>query len=195
MSAFSDIVEAGAELHIAQSRTAPSLGPDAADALSTVLRLVESAGPHIEESLELVQDLKVLWPDQASREALCSLCGEQAQRMVDVLQRVRFQYPSSSLALNLRLQLLDRADSDDQTRRCMIYLLLRLCQQNTTFPSSLTIHDVDIGNVLDPIDGGGFADIFKGRYDGVDVAIKRLRVFQNHRARTHKVCVIYRTSC
>jgi hypothetical protein len=97
MSAFSDIVDAITELHIAPSRTpAPSsrvvTSVECADALETVLSLAQSVGQYPQEmqSLDLVQNLEVLWPDEASREKLCSLGGEQAQRMVDVLQQVRF---------------------------------------------------------------------------------------------------------
>jgi hypothetical protein len=97
MSAFSDIVDAISELHIAPSQTpAPSSRPvasvECADALETVLTLAHSLGQYPQEmqALDLVHNLEVLWLDKASREKLCSLGGEQAQRMVDVLQQVRF---------------------------------------------------------------------------------------------------------
>jgi hypothetical protein len=77
----------------------------------------------------------------------------------------------------------------------MIYILVKLCLRNTTFPSSLFVPDVDIGDVRDPVEGGGFADIFKGRRDGLDVAVKRLRTFEKDRARIHKVFVNYRGGC
>jgi hypothetical protein len=69
-----------------------------AEALSTFLSLANSAtnsaGLPFGETLplDLVQKLEVLWSDEASREALCSLGGDQAQKMVDVLQQVRLFY-------------------------------------------------------------------------------------------------------
>jgi hypothetical protein len=94
MSAFSDIVDTVPELHLARAAR-PSMRPVApierAEALNTFLSLANSAGLTLEEtlSLDLVQKLEVSWPDEASRETLCSLGGDQAQKMVDVLQQVR----------------------------------------------------------------------------------------------------------
>jgi hypothetical protein len=72
----------------------------------------------------------------------------------------------------------------------MIYSLLKLCMRNTILPSALFVRDVKIGHVRDPVEVGGFADVFRGSYDGVDVAVKRLRTVKEHRARIHKVCVL-----
>jgi hypothetical protein len=95
MSAFSDIVDTVPELRLAraaQHSMRPVAPIERAEALNTFLSLANCAGLPLEEtlSLNLVQKLEVLWPDEPSRETLWSLGGDQAQKMVDVLQQVRF---------------------------------------------------------------------------------------------------------
>jgi hypothetical protein len=46
---------------------------------------------------------------------------------------------------------------------------------------------VDIGPVRDPSYAGGFADIYHGRYEGFEVAVKKLRFFEEQRADIHRV--------
>jgi hypothetical protein len=45
-------------------------------------------------------------------------------------------------------------------------------------PKDLFIQGVDIGNDRDPIARGGYADIFRGVYRKLKVAVKRLHVMQ-----------------
>jgi hypothetical protein len=42
--------------------------------------------------------------------------------------------------------------------------------------------------IRDPYHGGGFSDVYKGRYQGKDVAVKRLRFnSDSNREQIHKV--------
>jgi hypothetical protein len=49
------------------------------------------------------------------------------------------------------------------------------------------IRGVDIGHDRDPWASGGFADVFRGKHNGLEVAIKRLRVFSEDRAKVNAV--------
>jgi hypothetical protein len=53
---------------------------------------------------------------------------------------------------------------------------VKLCIASGIMPKYLFIHGVDIGDERDPWAAGGFADVFKGTYEGRQVAVKRLRI-------------------
>jgi hypothetical protein len=57
-------------------------------------------------------------------------------------------------------------------------MLIDLSQCKAMIPSSLFLKRVEADRMQDPIGVGGFADVFCGSYEGEDVALKRLRVFQ-----------------
>ena len=64
---------------------------------------------------------------------------------------------------------------------------MKLAAESNELPPSLNIYGVDIGTERDPCAMGGFADIFRGTYDGREVAVKRLRMSDVPKAKTHKV--------
>jgi hypothetical protein len=53
--------------------------------------------------------------------------------------------------------------------------MIKLASQSNQLPSRLFLHGVDLGEARDPWKAGGFADIFKGFYNGDQVVGKRLR--------------------
>jgi hypothetical protein len=78
----------------------------------------------------------------------------------------------------------------DDLRRQVIIVLLDLSASSGALPHDLFIKGVTIGSDRDPSSGGGFADIFLGRYQGKDVAIKRFRIFdEQSRERINTVCL------
>jgi hypothetical protein len=74
--------------------------------------------------------------------------------------------------------------------RHALYLLVTLSTNTHVLPTSLFVHGVDIGSVRDPSHGGGFADIYRGRYKGIEVAVKKLRFSEEQRAHVHRVGLI-----
>lgn len=71
---------------------------------------------------------------------------------------------------------------------------MKLCFVSNVVPQALILKGLVISD-KDSIGGGGFADIYKGRYRQVPVALKRLRVFQtleeSKRESLRKVCELY----
>jgi hypothetical protein len=63
-----------------------------------------------------------------------------------------------------------------ELRQKIISLLVKLAAVSQELPPSLFLEGVDLCGVRDPILMGGFADVFRGRYQEHEVAIKRLRV-------------------
>lgn len=83
------------------------------------------------------------------------------------------------------------SDSDGQKQRQNAYkLLVKLSENCGMLPPALSISGItDCGR--EPINGGGFADIFRAKIRGEAVALKRLRHFQVHQDRevVHRVRV------
>jgi hypothetical protein len=88
------------------------------------------------------------------------------------------------------MQWLDNGSSlKHPLRRAVIYILVKLAAESGEYPPSLFITGVDVGSNRDPVATGGLADIFRGTYQGQDVAVKRLRMSDSMRAETHRVCL------
>jgi hypothetical protein len=75
----------------------------------------------------------------------------------------------------------------DELRRRVISLLLKLSIASGTLPRNLFIHGVDIGDDRDAWASGGFADVFRGQYRGITVAVKRLRIPNEDKAKINPV--------
>jgi hypothetical protein len=85
-------------------------------------------------------------------------------------------------------QWLTAATSSHPFWRRALYLLLKLSSSSRQLPKSLFIYDVDIGSSRDPVYKGGFADIFRGTFQGRAIAVKRLYL-EDH-PEVHYVSVI-----
>lgn len=57
-------------------------------------------------------------------------------------------------------------------------MMVALSRSAKILPRSLSLHGVTL-STKDPINGGGYADIFRATYQGQAVALKRLRTFTN----------------
>lgn len=68
-------------------------------------------------------------------------------------------------------------------------ILVKLSENCGILPAALQISGVT-NRCIDPINGGGFGDIFRASYGGEMVALKCLRNFQVHEKRelVHRVC-------
>ncbi|KAK7045987.1 hypothetical protein VNI00_006982 [Paramarasmius palmivorus] len=100
--------------------------------------------------------------DGAKFREVLSLQGEAAQRCADLIQDV----------LDMRA-----AVQHERTYRAQ-RLLVKLCQAQDILPSSLFIKGV-YRQDIDAHLGGSFGDIYRATYKDSDVAIKRIRIFQD----------------
>lgn len=76
----------------------------------------------------------------------------------------------------------------EKHRRNAYKYLVKLSESCGILPPTLSLSGIaNCGK--EPVNGGGFADIFRASYHGEDVALKRLREFQVHqtRERVHRV--------
>jgi hypothetical protein len=67
---------------------------------------------------------------------------------------------------------------EPQIRRRCLRFLYDICDRYGLLPSSLEI-PFSYDTTKPPLVGGGFMDVWKGRYQGQDVAVKVLRVYQD----------------
>jgi hypothetical protein len=71
-------------------------------------------------------------------------------------------------------QWLDVAPPGHEFRRGALQLLVKIANRSQRLPASLFIRGLEMEDT--PREYGGFADVFRGTYLGVPVAVKRLRV-------------------
>jgi hypothetical protein len=65
---------------------------------------------------------------------------------------------------------------DPEHKRRHVKALIRLSGATGLYPECLVLNGVEI--LGDAVGGGGFADVFKGRFRDQEIAVKRLRVYQ-----------------
>lgn len=113
---------------------------------------------------------------------------------MNLIQRVRpvcvsppYQLPLQFIQVLHNNPLWNKEDRD--TYRKAHRLLIQLSKACDNLPSSLFISGV-LRLDEEAMYGGGFADIFRAIYNGNEVALKRLRVYQagRDRQRIHRVC-------
>ncbi|EEB90030.1 hypothetical protein MPER_11817, partial [Moniliophthora perniciosa FA553] len=110
------------------------------------------------------------------KEALLSLQGEDAQSCVDFIQDI-----------------LDKCNPErDELKHKAQRLLVKLSEAQDILPSSLFIKGVKRQDTHAHF-GGSFGDIYRAMYKSSEVAIKRIRVFQDTLARDRRK--IFRGLC
>jgi hypothetical protein len=161
--------------------------------LNAVLELLK-IGRNKDTLKLLVNQLHMVADNKESQEALLNLKGAQAARMVPLLQLVsvctKCGYERCSLACAQCASWYDRKPWNrtfENCRRQVVSMFVKLSVASGVLPKDLFIRGVNIGDDRDPWTGGGFADVFRGRYHGVEVAVKRLRVLNEDKATINPV--------
>ncbi|KAG6811002.1 hypothetical protein H0H92_009379, partial [Tricholoma furcatifolium] len=80
------------------------------------------------------------------------------------------------LLLDSFQKLLDTAELDTPFRKNLIVATQRISTRFGIFPASYELKDV-VQDSEDPVAQGGFADIFKGKFQGESVCLKTIRVY------------------
>ncbi|KAG6839578.1 hypothetical protein C0991_001359, partial [Blastosporella zonata] len=75
-------------------------------------------------------------------------------------------------------QLLDRPESDPTFRRKLIVATQRLSNTSNLYPTCYELKNI-IQEGQHPVDAGGYADIYKGDFQGQAVCLKAMRMYQN----------------
>ncbi|KAG9221765.1 hypothetical protein CCMSSC00406_0006708 [Pleurotus cornucopiae] len=114
-----------------------------------------------DEEIHNVLGVVLLTPELTSR--ALELRDSEAETLLDLLQ--------SMLDKGFLFNILDT-----ETIRKTHNLIYRLSKACGIFPSSVMVEDV-VNVEPTAVNGGGYADIFRGSYQGKPVALKRLRIF------------------
>jgi len=111
------------------------------------------------------------------------LTGSDAQTFIDIMDEVCYHTPyfremADLLPSLLRsfVQALDEFDLTSRIRKKCVRMLYKMCARNALFPRSLRIELRDNRDNIVRY-RGGFGDVSKHEYQGREVAIKRLRIY------------------
>ena len=117
-------------------------------------------------------------PEFVARAAL--LTGADAETFVDILDKVSvITTCHSNPAHHTYAQTLNMIDGPDRLRRKAFDLQRRICGLNRIIPHSFTLMPETLQLLSDrPEASGGFADIWRGRYNGRVVAFKVFRAYR-----------------
>jgi hypothetical protein len=132
------------------SETCPSPSADLIQRLATELRTWS-------------EDIRKLRDEQAA-------CMVQAVQDVRTIPSIRCSYQEITRAM----QWLDIAPRSHPFRSAALCLVVKIAASSEKLPSSLFLPDVKLES-RDSFFGGGFADIYRGMYEGHKVAIKKPR--------------------
>ena len=83
-----------------------------------------------------------------------------------------------SILINSVYQALDRPDLLPRARGGCLKLLRKICSRHALLPTSLKA-PISFERTGDAMYRGGFADVWKGKHCGRDVAVKVLRTYSN----------------
>ena len=109
------------------------------------------------------------------------LLGDDAQAFVDVMYEARStstHHREPVLLTRSNDQALDRPDLSPGTRENCLKSLHRTCGRRALLPTVLKI-PVPFERTGDALFRGGFADVWKGKHCGRDVAVKVIRIYSN----------------
>ncbi|KAG6814687.1 hypothetical protein H0H93_012588, partial [Arthromyces matolae] len=132
-----------------------SIGPGTLDLDAT---LAGQGSPNIDSVISL---LRIVLVDQQKYKQLVRCDATDAQILLDCFQR-----------------LLDLPDLDWDLRRKLIIATQRISVRSKLYPTCYELKDVEqVGSF--PVARGGFAEIFKGKFEGQLICIKAISVYQN----------------
>ncbi|KAG6915349.1 hypothetical protein DXG01_012023 [Tephrocybe rancida] len=77
-------------------------------------------------------------------------------------------------------ELLDRPELDITFRRHLVVASQRLAKRSNLYPACYELKNI-VQEGQFPLEAGGFADIYKGRFEGQPVCLKAIRVYQSTR--------------
>jgi hypothetical protein len=115
------------------------------------------------------------------RKAVLSLSSDSVEPLMELLQSV-YAVPFTLIILLMDTQFLGNATTrfhaDPELLHISQRLIVDLGRISGALPSSLLIKGVTLTSNT-AVTGGAFADIYRGRYQGRCVALKRLRVWES----------------
>ncbi|KAG6871968.1 hypothetical protein C0995_014426 [Termitomyces sp. Mi166 len=110
---------------------------------------------------DFVSQLQVILQDKSRYKRLLASRDEDAQKLLDLFQ-----------------WLLDVPDIDGAFKRELIIGTQRLCKDSGLYPTCYSLNGIKITEKY-PVNGGGFADIYRGEFQGRPVCLKLIRLFQS----------------
>ncbi|KAG6883011.1 hypothetical protein C0992_009984 [Termitomyces sp. T32_za158] len=110
---------------------------------------------------DFVSRLQVIFQDKSRYQQLLAFRVEDAQKLLDLFQ-----------------WLLDMPDINSSFKRELIIGAQRLCKHSGLYPTCYSLNGIKVTDE-DPINRGGFADIYRGEFQGRLVCLKVIRLYQS----------------
>ena len=143
---------------------------------------------------ELPSLIDAIFSSDDEGDMILHLSGEDAQNFTDVINEARSplsQYGALIIYDRSANQALETLDLSPRIRKKCLKALYRTCGRNAILPRSFQVpHCYDRQGVA--LCQGGFADVWKGRYRDIDVAVKVIRT-SSHKELQKMVGVCYRS--
>lgn len=133
--------------------------------------------------------LRAAFSTKTDRKRITEMTGADAQSFIDLLDEVMLSAGSVSRPFaDLRFaQVADGFEADESFSRACYRVLSKLCGHTGLLPTSFILSD-GLSKYADrPVSGGGFSDLYIGRFNDVEVALKSLRVFGENFQMVQKV--------
>ena len=136
---------------------------------------------------EAVYLIEGIFTNKDEVKMICDLRGDDAQIFIDVIHKVCLvplppEWQSNSLTpfalppSSCVVQVLHLPDLPTRLWGKCLSALCRICSRQAVLPKSLQI-PICYNRLGTPLYRGGFADVWKGEYEGCEVAVKVLRVY------------------
>ncbi|KAG6819479.1 hypothetical protein H0H93_011447 [Arthromyces matolae] len=93
-------------------------------------------------------------------------------------QLLRSRDSDAQSLLNLFQWLLDNPQQDSRFRRLLVVAMQRLSKNSNLYPVCYQLKEIS-QDESGPITAGGFADIYKGEFEGHAVCLKVIRIYQD----------------
>ncbi|KAG6899285.1 hypothetical protein C0993_011612 [Termitomyces sp. T159_Od127] len=110
---------------------------------------------------DLISQLQVIFHDKLRYQRLLASKDEDAQKLLDLFQ-----------------WLLDMPEVDSSFKRELIIGTQRLCKNSSFYPTCYSLNGIKVTDEV-PINSGGFADIYRGEFQGRRVCLKVIRLYQS----------------
>ena len=140
-------------------------------------------------STECLSKLQSLLNCPSEIAAARSLKGNDAETLINFLDRVSEPCASCLSELTYQMQVLEQSCLDVKLRQRCLRLLSKICKAQRVIPASYLLQkeSIHIGGVLDH---GGFSEVSDGKYLEYFVAIKDLKTNKDDPDKMFKACSV-----
>lgn len=119
----------------------------------------------------------VILKDDARSKKVLKLRGTEAQSLLNLLQAVRTRSHKGSCCLLTFLEQQLNVIDHEPSKSLWVNALIKLARKTSLYPECMVLKGVKLTGVS-AVDGGSYGDVWKAKFEGKDMAVKVLKVYQ-----------------